>query len=839
MKSSEATGCLQASCALLYQRCEQDNHGGRQAGSIRMWTFSMLVLALVTSAVASQRGHNIQRDKREILVRSKRRWVLTTIELVEEDPGPYPKLVSQIFNDKTYQHNNHKYIIRGMGVDKEPLGIFSLDEGNGKIYAHKPIDRETHSFFHIKFDILDKQTGRAIDRELAFDVAIKDINDNAPKIFLPQMSADVREDTVEGYLPIRMEVIDPDQENSPNSTVTLSVVSQSPQVPKIDLHQIDPRMAQLTFKGCFDYDKLNIYEVILQAKDHGKPSLSSTAVVTFNIIDTNSHPPMFKARKYQVEIPEMVTRENFLRLAIEDKDTPNTPGWRAKYFIIKGNEENNYKIETDPDTNEGVLSVVKGKDFEESAFINLQIGVENEEPLFVCKDAAPKIKGISDSINVTIKVIDVNDPPQFDKESVDIYEKEEEEPGKLLYTPKVHDVDSDVSKISFVLLDDPADWVSVDKKTGHLRTTGKMDRESPFVHDDIYKIVIAAVDDGEPPASGTSSILVHLLDINDNKPKLRYNSVTMCGNKVMLAAKDQDLHPYGGPYTVSLKSDDATQLQRWKVDPTTGEEVGLVSLKTLAYGNYSVPLVIEDQQGLSGEDTVIVSVCDCEGGNVCRHKQPLSTSLGPASIGLILAALLLFLLIFFILVCECGKQFKHLSEVQQDEGQQTLIKYNQEAGGAECKTVPPLLLTHSKELDTTVRNGLKQRTMQMAKVAPVMIEELDTYNSGMYSAWSANMNTYQGGSLKYQQARSLLSNRNISDYLNRRLHEIDGNPVDHPEYQPHKYMYEEEESGCQSLEGLSFSGCGEDFLFMNDLGPKFKHFGSICNQLMQEKGTHV
>lgn len=63
--------------------------------------------------------------------------------------------------------------------------------------------------------------------------------------------------------------------------------------------------------------------------------------------------------------------------------------------------------------------------------------------------------------------------------------------------------------------------------------------------------------------------------------------------------------------------------------------------------------------------------------------------------------------------------------------------------------------------------------------------------------------------------------------------------MDHPEYQPHKYVHEEEESGCQSLEELSFSVYGEDFQFMNDLGPKFKYFGSICNQLIQEKGTHV
>lgn len=55
----------------------------------------------------------------------------------------------------------------------------------------------------------------------------------------------------------------------------------------------------------------------------------------------------------EMEIKEIV------RIGIKDKDTPNTPGSRAVFSILKGNEEGNYKIVTDPKTNEGVLSVIK------------------------------------------------------------------------------------------------------------------------------------------------------------------------------------------------------------------------------------------------------------------------------------------------------------------------------------------------------------------------------------------------------------------------------------------------------------------------------------------------
>lgn len=76
--------------------------------------------------------------------------------------------------------------------------------------------------------------------------------------------------------------------------------------------------------------------------------------------------------------------------------------------------------------------------------------MENEEPLFVCSSggAMSHAKTLTpQTVNVTVKVIDVNDPPEFDKKVVNVYVKEEEVTGMLLYTPKVTDVDSDVGKI--------------------------------------------------------------------------------------------------------------------------------------------------------------------------------------------------------------------------------------------------------------------------------------------------------------------------------------------------------------------------------------------------------
>ncbi|CAI5648019.1 unnamed protein product [Oreochromis niloticus] len=809
-----------------------------------------LFLLVAAAAVADCYGSKYSSpSKKDLLVRSKRRWVLSTIELEEEKDARYPIEISQMYNDKI-QGKAFRFLVSGEGVPD----VFTINESTGAVYAHKKVDREEKPLYHINFDVLDRNTGEKLDRELAFDVEIQDINDNPPRFSLPEVTVDVKENIQAGFLPVTLVVTDIDKENTPNSLFSITMVSQYPKEPQIAVQQDEGGLARLILKGCFNYDKVNHYKIILQAKDHGtKPSaLSSTAVVNLNIIDANTHQPTFKKKQYYGEAEEMGIIDNFLRVAVDDKDTPNTDAWRAKYSIIAGNEEGTYKIETDPETNEGVLSIVKKKNYERTTSINLQIEVKNIEDIFVCAGTNPP----TDRANITLKKIDTNDPPEFEKAIDDTYLKEEAEPGMVLFKPKVQDVDSNVTR--YVLLDDPADWVAIDSKTGVIKSTKRMDRESRFVDKNIYRVVIAAIDDGKPPATSTCTVNIHLADINDNTPKLVNNSAVMCGNKVnkvKVRAKDLDADPYSGPFHFSLG--DETLKQQWKIEPDYGEEVSLVSQKTLPYLNYSIPLVIMDQQGIAGHDTLQLTVCQCDENDVCRGREPLSTRLGPAGIGLLIAGLLAFLLLLIAIFCKFAPD--KIEFLPKDEGNQTLIQYNQEGGSSPCTTEPNFFQSQvdnmaatdgqmdNMQIDTGPYDINRYNSSVSTMFQSVGMHQQDTFRShGMRSmrtnsTWKSNRtNTYrQAGSSFYQRSLSLRSADRIEDHINRRCNEVDGNVVDHPAYQPRSYAFEGEGSICQSLDKLSFHDMGEDFKYLDDLGPKFKTLGQMYDEAIKKKKVQL
>ncbi|CAM4532633.1 unnamed protein product [Leuciscus chuanchicus] len=68
-------------------------------------------------------------------------------------------------------------------------------------------------------------------------------------------------------------------------------------------------------------------------------------------------------------------------------------------------------------------------------------------------------------------------------------------------------------KIMYKVGSDPAGWLSVDQDTVMIKVKRPTDRESPFVKDGKYTAIILTVVDGNPPATGTGTLVIDLEDL--------------------------------------------------------------------------------------------------------------------------------------------------------------------------------------------------------------------------------------------------------------------------------------------------------------------------------------
>ncbi|KAF7261785.1 hypothetical protein EG68_00975 [Paragonimus skrjabini miyazakii] len=62
---------------------------------------------------------------------------------------------------------------------------------------------------------------------------------------------------------------------------------------------------------------------------------------------------------------------------------------------------------------------------------------------------------------------------------------------------------------------------AIDIHTGELRTKRQLDRERTPVHNGLHQLIVLAQDHGIPPRSSSLLVLVRLLDMNDNSPRIR------------------------------------------------------------------------------------------------------------------------------------------------------------------------------------------------------------------------------------------------------------------------------------------------------------------------------
>jgi len=120
-----------------------------------------------------------------------------------------------------------------------------------------------------------------------------------------------------------------------------------------------------------------------------------------------------------------------------------------------------------------------------------------------------------------LMIFEVNDlPPKVDDIEVETYE--ELPPGMTILSLEAEDPEG--GPISHYYVQEGKEFFSVNNKTGEIKVAGRLD----FEDRPMYNLTVVAVDSGVPQLSSTATIMVSLLNINDNDPVFNQVSRGSC-----------------------------------------------------------------------------------------------------------------------------------------------------------------------------------------------------------------------------------------------------------------------------------------------------------------------
>uniref|UniRef100_A0A3B3UQ73 Desmocollin 2 like n=1 Tax=Poecilia latipinna TaxID=48699 RepID=A0A3B3UQ73_9TELE len=730
----------------------------------------------------------INENGQVILKRTKRRWSPPPINILENDAGPFPKFLETIVSDSEVQHDVY-YTITGRGVNMDPVGIFTLDSEKGTLYVYKTLDREMIAQY-------------TVDLPLDIVVKVDDVNDNAPE-FLGNLEFTVLEQSLAEVVG-KVNATDKDDPETDHVRIRYRLLDG------LDFFHIHADTGVITTISKKLDREVKTHMVTIELRDlkGGHRCLSSTATATITLKDINDNPPTFTQSSYKTTVPENESDKLILRIPVNDKDLKDTPNWISKFVITKGNENGNFRIATDPKTNEGLLYVAKPLNYETTKKVMLEISAQNQE----------KLVGASAewmSVPVEVAVTDVDEGPEFLPPTVRYVVQENLPNGTVIGMYKAIDPETNSSVgILYYKVSDPGSWVGVNSNTGELTVTNTIDRESPLVQDGTYNITVKAVD--ATSKSGIGTVVLVIEDENDNKPTIP-KELTLCKkqdgslNSLVVVAEDNDASPFSSPFTYSMP---AKHDGNWEVSSYNGTAALLKQKQELPLGLHKVSFIAKDMQGNGGTQTTTVRICQCTNGACIKRGR--SIELGPLGILTLLLPLFLLLLLCLLLLSTCTTKPEKIPLGDGEYSKGILIPSNTEAPGDEVVSLLPPLNTGwlgNKSTSTIGGHSVHENGYQQS----IGLNAMNTHSmsSRKFDHYGHNTLSLPLPTTLILQKLALMGGERDERYAGDIMH---------------SYDYEGNESVHGSVGCCSEYGDKENLDFLNTLGPKFKTLGEVCTK---------
>ncbi|XP_063075109.1 cadherin-7a [Engraulis encrasicolus] len=737
--------------------------------------------------------------------RQKRSWVWNQFFVLEEFTGDEPLYVGKLHSDVDKGEGQVKYILMGEGASS----IFTIDENTGDIHAIKRLDREEQAYYTLRAQALDYHSSTPVEPESEFVIKVQDINDNEPRFPNGPYTARVPEMSPVGTSVVQVVATDADDPTYGNSArVVYSILSGQP------YFSVDPKTGVIkTALDGMDRETREQYLLIIQAKDMvgQMGGLSGTTSVTVTLSDVNDNPPRFQPKSYQFWVPESLPVASSVgKIKALDSDIGRNA--EMEYRIIDGDGLGMFKVTTDKDTQEGVITLLKNLDYETKEKYSLRIEAANPYP-----DTRYLSEGMfTDTATVRVTVGNVDEPPVFSSPLSKMVVSEDAAVGTTIGTVSANDPDNPKSPIRYSIdrNTDLERFFDIDATSGIISTAKTLDREANAVHN----ITILAIKTLDPAQVGRGTALITVMDINDNAPVFAIEYETfLCESSTpgemieTISAVDRDEPPSGHRFFFSLGPEAAGNLNftlRDNKDNTASILTKRVGFQRRQQSLYRLPVLIVDSgmPALSSTNTLSIRVCECDGDGrpqSCGAEAfMLSAGLSTGALMAILACILTLLVLVLLIVMMRRRKKEPLILDEDRDVRENIVRYDDEGGGEEDTEAFDMVALRNLNV---VRDGKARRD-----VTPE-VTTLYAPRPPPYKAAPADNNGL------------------FREFIWDRLKEADVDPGAPPYDSLQTYAFEGSGSVAESLSSLDSlsSDSDQNYDYLSDWGPRFRKLADM------------
>ncbi|KAK6480095.1 neural-cadherin-like [Huso huso] len=457
--------------------------------------------------------------------------------------------VTAIDPDKDADQGALRYSLHGQGAESE----FIIDEVTGKIYSQKTLNREERAVWRFVVLATD-EGGEGLTGFTDVIINVWDINDNAPVFTcMPDnCNGNVLEHSPVDTSVMEMTATDLDDTTvGHNAVLTYRIVGNAKNGIHMDLFSINPTTGTIfVAKGALDREKMDKYFFVVEAKDGG--GMTGTGTATIWVTDVNDHAPKFTQHSCSARISEN-SDLNSAVLEVSATDADIGENAQMTFSIIAGDPEQKFYIENHKKEQHGTIRLKKKLDYEklnEQRF-NLTIKVEDLD--------------FSSVAHCIVEVEDYNDHvPVFIPQFYQLNPlPENAQIGTSIAKMTATDTDSGPNgQITYSILaeSDPYGQFAV-YQDGHVTVAKSLDRETVAQH----YLILLATDQGSPAQTGSATVQLPLIDVNDNGPEFEAaympvvwenapgpQIVRMNQTSLLLHAVDRDIAENGSPFSFSL-----------------------------------------------------------------------------------------------------------------------------------------------------------------------------------------------------------------------------------------------------------------------------------------------